>query len=269
MSYKLGRKPPVYTKHRNWLEDYLTARGSDGNPPPSWPHFKTDVDRSTSVNWPMYENDVYGDCTIAGIAHLYGATSRYATGVEAFFSNDQITAVYERNCPGFDPVNDTGDNGCNMQAVLQDQTVNGLVDVTGKTHKLVAYAQLKAIGPKWLGVALDVFGSVYCGVNLPQSAQTQFSSNQPWTYIQGSPIVGGHCIDLQATHEHGGFLTSQTVTPFTFVTWGNTVQASWAWVNTYVEEAWVVITEDWLNAKGDTIDGFDLAQLQADMQYCS
>jgi hypothetical protein len=264
MTYKLGRKSPDYTQHRNWLEDYFTKLGAGVAPPSSWPHFKTQVDRITNVALPMYENDIYGDCTIAGIAHVYGALTKYASGAEALFTNDVITETYERNCPGFDPIGDINDNGCVMQTVLQDQTVNGMVDVTGKTHKLLGYAQLKAIGPKWLSVALDVFGSVYLGVNLPQSAQQQFSAGQPWTYVKGSPIVGGHCITLGAANETPGHAN-----PFTLVTWGNTVQASWPWLNTYVEEAWVVLTEDWLNANGDTIDGFDLAQLQADMQYCS
>lgn len=258
--YKLGRKHPDYSKHRNWLEDYLVS------PPESWPHFNAQVDRASGVNWPMYANDIYGDCTIAGIGHLYGALTKFAQGSEAVFTNDQITSVYERNCPGFDPITDANDNGCNMQSVLQDQVVNGMVDVTGKTHKLIAYAQLKAIGPKWLAVALDVFGSVYVGVNLPASAESQFAANQPWTYVKGSQIVGGHAIVLQATDETHNIYR---VPSFTFVTWGSTVEATWPWVNTYAEEAWVAITEDWLTANGDTIDGFDLAQLQADMRYCS
>jgi hypothetical protein len=262
MTLKLGRKHPDYSKHRNWLEDYLTVT----QPPSTWPHFKPEVDRVSNVIWPMYENDIYGDCTIAGMAHLYGALSKFGQGSESMFTNEQITSVYERNCPGFDPVNDTGDDGCNMQAVLQDQVTNGMVDILGKTHKVLAYAQLKAIGPKWLAVALDVFGSVYVGVNLPASAQSQFGANQPWTYVKGSPIVGGHCIPLQATNESHNIYK---VPSFTFVTWGSTVDATWPWCNTYIEEAWVVLTEDWLNVNGDTIDGFDLAQLQADMRYCS
>jgi hypothetical protein len=260
MSLKLGRKPPDYTKSRLWLEDYVT--------PASWPKFSPVVDRASKVTqWPMYLNDTYGDCTIAGMGHLYGALTAYAHNTEAIFNNSVVEAVYERNCPTFNPSTGAGDDGCTLQGVLADQVSNGMADMFGTVHNVVAYAQMKSIGPRWLAVALEAFGSVYLGVNLPQSAETQFSAGQPWTYVQGSPILGGHCIVLQAVHEAVAHPSQSGNQAFTFVTWGSTVTASWQWCNTYIEEAWVAISQDWLQANGTTVEGFDLAQLQADMTY--
>jgi hypothetical protein len=34
-----------------------------------------------------------------------------------------------------------------------------------------------------------------------------------------------------------------------------------------VEEAWVVVTEDWIGANGTSPEGLDLQQLLADMRY--
>lgn len=196
------------------------------------------------------------NCTIAGIGHVYGGTSKFALGAEITFSDAEITAVYERNCPGFNPVGDVNDNGCTLQGVLADQSSNGMTDVSGKVSKVTAYAQMKGMGPKDLNVALQLYGAVYCGVNLPQSAESQFPG--PWTYVKGSPILGGHCIVLAASN-----LASEY--PYTFVSWGATVVASQEWVHTYLEEAWVAITPDWLTANGNSYSGVDVAELTRDM----
>jgi len=247
MAHKLGRRPPDYTKPRLWAEDYYKVA--------TLPHPQPVVN-FYDAQFPMYENDVYGDCTIAGMGHLYGAASQYTQSAERLFTNTEITAVYERNGPGFNPIGDVGDDGCEMQAVLQDQTAFGMTDTTGYVNTVSAYAQMKGMGPKDLNVALQLFGGVYCGVNLPQSADTQFPN--PWTYVQGSPILGGHCILLAGWDSASPY-------PYVFVSWGATVLASQEWVSTYLEEAWVAITPDWELTSGLTITGVDIAQLTRDM----
>lgn len=249
MAHKLGRKPPDYSKHRLWTEDYYKTS--------LLPHTQAVVDYATGVQFPMYLNDQYGDCTIAGIGHLYGSTSYFAQQkAEREFSTDTILQTYERNCPGFNPNGDVNDNGCTLQGVLQDQTGNGMVDTNGNVNSVSAFAQMKGMGPRDLNVALQLYGAVYCGVNLPQSAEDQFP--KPWTYVKGSPIIGGHCIVLAKNELWAEY-------PYYFVTWGAVVQASQEWVSTYLEEAWVALTPDWLNANGTTLSGVDVTALKADM----
>lgn len=251
--HKYGRLQPNYLKPRLWLEDYLT--------PHSWPKFSAVVDRASAVqNWPMYLNDSLGDCTVAGMGHMYGALTQYAQNKEAIFEDSMIQQTYFRITGG-------ADSGAEMSSVLEDQYTNGMQDMFGATHKVAAFAQLKLVGPRWLACALTAFGSVYVGVNLPQSAETQFESGQPWTYVQGSPIIGGHAIVLQAVDENPTYPANSGPDSFTYITWGSKVTASWQWCSTYIEEAWVAISDDWLQANGTTISGFDLAQLQADMSY--
>jgi hypothetical protein len=49
------------------------------------------------------------------------------------------------------------------------------------------------------------------------------------------------------------------------VTWGALQQMTWAFFNEYADEAYAIIDTDYL-AEGKTIQGFDLATLQADLK---
>jgi hypothetical protein len=243
---KLGRLAPDYTKPRLWLEDYYQKIAL-----PTPPMI---VDRMSKVSeQPMYCNDRYGCCTIAGMGHLFGAQKAYANPPEVVFSDDQIISAYEANCPGFNPVTDANDNGCLMSDVLAYMTRTGMAGNT-----VTAYAQLRSTNIDSLKLALYLFGSVYIGVNLPQSAETQFGAGQAWTYVKGSPIIGGHCVVIQKTEPV--YNPAHTV-----ITWGSPVRVTDQWMQTYLEEAWVAITPDWIQTNQHTIDAIDLSALTADM----
>ena len=248
--HKLGRKPPDYTKARLWAEDYFT----DEALPPSKPN----VDYCTEVaSWPMYMNDTLGDCTCAGIGHAIGAWSQYVAGSEATFTDNAIEALYSA-VSGYIPGNESTDNGATLQSVLAYMQSTGITDTNGKNHTVQAFAQLKETTFAQLDVALQLFGTVYLGINCPQSAEDQFEQGL-WTYVKGSPILGGHCIVLQQ-------IANRPVGDYTIITWGAKVNATKQFMSTYLEEAWVPLSPDWLNAQGDTITGLDVAQLTTDMQ---
>jgi len=230
-----------------------------------------DIDRATKVNsWPMYCNGPdagnpvaspggVGDCTIAAPAHGYTASAVYAGKPQVLFSDQEIIQVYSRNS-GYNPVTGDGDNGCQMQDVLKDQTKNGMTDVNGKTHKVAAYAALhEPSNAMMLSEVLNVFGWVYVGINCPDSAQDQFG--QVWDYVPNSPNDGGHAIGLHHRKPYGS-----QVGVFYYSTWGALQRATLAFNAHYIAEAWAVITEDWLEANGSTIQGLNLAQLETDMR---
>jgi hypothetical protein len=246
---KGGRKPPDYTKPRLWADDYYVA----GSLPPLAPS----VDYCSQVaSWPMYLNNTLGDCTIAGAAHAMGAWSRYVAGTEMTFTDDQILAAYEA-CSGYVPGEQNTDTGCVMSDVLAYWQQNGIGG-----QQIQAYAQLRETSELDLNRALQIFGTVYIGVNLPQSAESQFSARQPWTYVKGSPIAGGHCIVLQR------FLVNSDG-DYTVITWGATQAMTLRFARTYIDEAWAVLSPQWLEANGDNLAGLDVAQLTADMQALS
>jgi hypothetical protein len=250
-SFCYGRLSPDYSKPRLWVEDYMTEEP----PTPVYP-----MNRLTPIkSWPMYLNDQLGDCTIAAYGHMVGAWTQLTYENEIIFSNAGVTSFYSL-CGGHVPGRPNTDQGCVMGTVLQNGVTTGLLDQRGTAHKLAGYAQLSLANmnnPAYLNWALKNFGTVYVGINCPQSAETQYSNGQPWTYVPGSPNAGGHCIPLQQMVA-GEF-------PYQFITWGAVQSANQQFVNMYVEEAWVPIGYDWLKA-GKTITGVNQAQLVQDSQ---
>jgi hypothetical protein len=219
------------------------------------------VDRASKVSsWPMYLNDLLGDCTIAEEAHAFGALSMYGSGTEAVFSDSVITSTYSR-VGGYVMGDASTDNGCVMSSVLADARAVGMVDTSGKQHKLVAYAKMgNPADEVLLGQLLDVFGTVDVGFNVQASIETEFSNGGVWTYTPGEPFIGGHCVALQhrasAGSQHG---------ILQYITWGATQWADFGWQANCVEEAWAVISIDWVQANGTTVEGLDIQQLLADM----
>lgn len=206
------------------------------------------VDYASKVaSWPMYYNDQLGDCTCAGYGHALQAWTAYA-GQEITLPGAPILKMYEV-VGGYVPGDPDTDNGCVMQSVLEYVEKEG---VSG--HEILAFAELKNISA--LKTVLNLFGTVYIGVNLPESALTQFDNEQPWTVVRDSPVAGGHCVVIQK-------YDTQT-DPIEVVTWGATQRVSAQWAEDYIEEAWVIITKDWFEANGDTVTGLDLAALGAD-----
>jgi hypothetical protein len=216
-------------------------------------HYTTGpVDRASKVTtWPMYGNDTMGDCTCATVGHEVQALTAYS-GTEVTLAEADILTAYEA-VSGFDPVTHANDNGANVQDVLEYWRTTG---VGG--HKIRAYAELSSIHNfRAVRTALDLFGTVYLGVAVPESAMEQFAAGEPWSVVRGSPIEGGHAIPLQAFAESGP-------APLAVVTWGQLQPVTEKWFSTYVEEAWVIITDDWLSANGETCEGLDLKSLESD-----
>jgi hypothetical protein len=257
---KYGRNHPDPTRPRLTLERYLDPRAKltrAGLPPVA---LTQDVDRASAVqSWPMYLNDTLGDCTIAAIGHMYGAWTQYALGAEALFPDSAIQAVYSR-VGGYVPGDESTDNGCNMQDVLADQKASGITDQAGKLHQVAGYAAFgNPADEVLLGQVLDVFGTVYVGINCQASIQTEFADQQPWTWTPGEAVEGGHAICLQRRLGSGD-------APLEYVTWGALQPATAGFQANAAEEAWAVVTQDWLQVNGTSVEGLDLAQLLADME---
>jgi hypothetical protein len=143
--------------------------------------------------------------------------------------------------------------------VLADQQSAGITDASGKVHTVAGYAAFgNPADETLLGQVLDVFGTVYVGINVQQQMETEFSDQQPWTWKRGGEVIGGHAICLQRRLGSGK-------APLEYVTWGALQPATVSFQAHAAEEAWAVVTQDWLTANGTTVEGLDLQQLLADM----
>jgi hypothetical protein len=262
---KLGRQPMDPERPRLTLEKYLDPRTPLAGPGLPAVGLDQDVDRLSRVlNWPMYANDQLGCCTISALGHMFGAWSVYAGAAagETLFTDSAIIKAYSA-CGGYVPGEPDTDQGCVMADVLAWAKSTGMQDRNGKVRKVAGYAALgNPADEDLLGQVLDVFGTVYVGFNVQEHMMAQFEYGQVWTWKRGDQVVGGHCVPLQRREPAGsrhGILD--------YITWGQPQHADFGWQAGAVEEAWVVVTEDWIGANGTSPEGLDLQQLLADMRY--
>jgi hypothetical protein len=243
---QLGRNRPYdrAEKPRLTIDHYLDVT--------SLPKPPLHVDRASSVAaWPMYGNDYCGDCTCAAAGHMIQAWTAYA-GTEDSIPAGAVLAAYEA-ISGYDPQTAANDNGAAEQDVLGYWRRHGIGG-----HKIAGFAELASLDSlSMVKACLEIFGTVYLGLRLPQSAMLQFQEGEPWTFEGDEDIAGGHAVPLQ----YFGYGEENELG---VVTWGRFQRMSREFYWAYCEEAWVILSPDWLTPGGKTIDGLDLEQLRAD-----
>lgn len=229
---------PESSHPRVKLSTHMAAQNLPPTPPV--------VDYASKVpSWPGYMNEQIGDCTAAGIAHTIQAWTAYGKGLVTL-PNSAVLRLYEAF--GYVPGDPSTDRGAVEQDVLHYVQENGIGG-----HKILAFAQVNHKDPDEMKTALNLFGSVYLGASMPDSAMLQTSAGQPWTVQSGSHEVGGHCFVLQRW--------DTTEDPMTFVTWGRLQRATIEWWLDYGLEAWVMISDDWFQANGKSVTGVELPEL--------
>lgn len=241
LAFHGGRLPAQPARPRLRLGAYLT--GSLPTPPASidW--------QSRVATWPMYLNDQIGDCTCAAVGHLIEAETTYGQGATVTVADQDVLTMYEK-VSGYNPADPSTDQGAVIQDVLAYWQKTGMAG-----HRIVAYAAVDVSNVSEIKAAIDLFGAVDIGINFPSSAMDQFNAGQEWDVVKGSQIEGGHCVPVGAYGSDGSL---------TCVTWGRTQKMTAAFWQKYVDEAWVVITDDWLNSKGTDPQGLNLYQLGQD-----
>ena len=202
--------------------------------------------------WNMFLNDTLGDCVCAGMAHMVMQWSFYA-GKPFIPTNDDVLRVYE-DVGGYKPGDPSTDNGCDMLTALQYWKDTGIAG-----HKIDAYMTVDWTSDLEIREAIRLFGSVFVGLALPNTAQGQDS----WTVADGGIYTpngepgswGGHCVPFMAASPETR----------TCVTWGATLKQSHNFDLDYVDEMYVVLSPDWIAANGVSASQFNLTQLQADL----
>jgi hypothetical protein len=231
-----GVLPNNPDKPRLKVSQFLTA-----------PTYPASLDYLSRVNnYPMYLNDRIGDCTCAGAGHMIQAESTYGQGSTQTVSDNDVLTAYEA-VSGYDPSTGANDDGAVMQDVLNYWRKVGIGG-----HQILAFAELDINNMAEVKAAMSTFGSIYVGFEFPGSAMDQFNNGEPWDVVPGASIEGGHAV-------HGGaYLEDGTLK---FITWGAVQEMTQAFWDTYVFEAWVVITPEWLSATGFSPTGLDLHAL--------
>jgi hypothetical protein len=248
--FKLGKHAPLRKMTTPALGDFLDkATTWPIVPPTGW---ESAVPASALS---VLGNDQWGDCTCAGVMHLLQAQS-YNVGRPIQPTIAEALALYTATT-GFDAGagpsgSNPTDNGAACTTVL-DYWQNTGVTVSGQVHKIVGYASLDVSSLAQLRYAAYTFGGLYLGINCPEACQENTSN---WNFAPGLPIEGGHCIVQLGQGADGGHVDS----------WGMDIPVSNQFILGYVDEAYCVVTDDWLNAQGKTPSELDMAGLLAAMK---
>jgi hypothetical protein len=250
---KLGKLAPKHNDKTLLFSKYLKA---DAPPPPPkkvWREYKIPADA-----WQMFANDTVGDCTCAAIAHMLMLVTAHTGKLvtpqlsDVLYAYSAITGydASQTDASGNNPT----DNGAAITDVLAYWQQTGLAG-----HKILAWAQIDYQNVLTRHQGIYIFGANDIGVQLPAIAQQQFADGQTWDVVpDDGGIAGGHCIVEAGYGKQGSDV----------VTWGNGQQkATNAWSAKYVDEAYVVITQDWINvASGLAPNLLNLDALVLDLQ---
>jgi hypothetical protein len=131
------------------------------------------------------------------------------------------------------------------------------------SHKVLAFTSVDLRDQAQAQSACWLFGSIYIGVALPDFATQGDMLAVPWVVPPGGPVGSaapnpnnGHCIPA----------VSYDVDNLYIVTCGEVKAMSWGFYQAYADEAYAVISQDFIAANGLNPAGFDLAALEADLK---
>jgi hypothetical protein len=245
---KLGKSAARHDPRTLLLASYLT---------PALPAPPASFDLTSKVTaWGMMDNDQIGDCTCAAAGHLIMEWTANAKGKMVTPTDKQIVTAYSA-ITGYNSTTGANDNGANEVDVLNYWRQTGIA-----SHKIGAYMALEPSNHTHIMDSVYIFGGCYIGVQLPTSAQAQTQNHQPWSVPPGGPTGdgkpgswGGHAIPVMAYDARG----------VTVVTWGALQVMTWSFWAAYCDEAYAILSTDYLSGKRTTPQGFNLAQLQADL----
>jgi hypothetical protein len=241
---KLGKLAPKPNPKTLSLARYLS---------PELPKPPVKVYREYKVPaWGMFANDTIGDCTCAAVAHMVMLFTAH-TGALVVPDAADVVKMYSA-ISGYDPATGENDNGAAITDVLDYWQTVGLAG-----HKILGWAQINHVDAVRRAQGVWLFGALNVGVQLPASAMKQFGQGENFEVkMRDGGILGGHCIVEPGYGRQGE----------DYVTWGKGDQkASRTWTHKYVDEAYVVFTNDWIEeATGLAPNGFNADQLLKDLR---
>jgi len=242
MSYRFGKLPPKIDYRTLRFKNYLTE--SIAAPPTSYSAL-TQVYQNLQASdpaqlFPMDGNDVYGDCTIAALAHaqtVYGGL----IGTKEIMPALSVERLYFRLTGGVD------------SGLVELDVLNYWRRKLVGSDRILAYVSINPKNHAHVQQAIQLFGGVYLGFQVQQNCVQEFDSGQPWT--PGKLTNSGHAVFAVAYDQSG----------VTVLTWGNTHQGTWDWWDECVDEAYAILPLE-AEQKGFAT-GFNYKQLAIDLEY--
>lgn len=239
---KLGKRAPRAAERTLKIEMYL--------PPLALAPAPISADWSAGiVDWGTMGNLEVGDCTCAAVGHAIMAWTK-AAGSPKRPSDAEILAMYGA-VSGYRAGNPLTDRGAYISDVLIHWSSAGLGgDV------LTAAAKIDCTQLEHVKRVIALFGCANIGIELPASAMAQTQVGQIWEPVpDDGGSLGGHCV----------LLVGYDLDGVSLVTWGQIQRATWAFIARYLDEAWAMVSRDFLTSSGTAPNTLDLDLMTADL----
>ena len=245
MTYKLGKQPRRPGAIKIDFRDVFDVTKLPSLPTGGWGV------QPSSKNYGMLGNDQAGDCVIAGGMHESIVLNTEAgnpvpkfTMLDAFDDYGAIT--------GFNAADPSTDQGTDVQTAAAYRQKIGYRDSKNTRHKIIAYV---AVNSDDLPLAAYTLGAAGWGINVPSSAQDQFEASQPWTFVPGDRLLGGHYVPVVGQTPSGNLV---------IITWGRTQEVTLPFYNAYFDEGIGYVSQEFLNNSTHlSPQQFDLVALQS------
>ena len=203
--------------------------------------------------WPMLANDQFNCCTSAAAGHMvHHWTAANQNGV--FLTADDVIQAHATltNEHLMEPVS--------MLTALKFWRKEGIGN-----HQIHSFMSAGKAKIDTLRAVIYLFGAAYIGLDLPNFALPHTPQEIPtvkWEIPSGiSPedaapqLNNGHCVAAIGYDENYVYT----------VTWGTLKTMSWDFFLRYTDEAYAVLSTDWVEKDKQSPSGFDMHTLKRDL----
>jgi hypothetical protein len=195
----------------------------------------------------MFANDTKGDCVeVTKYNWMLRAEATEQRMVVAVKDSDVVDKYFEES--------GGADNGLEMLTSMNDWRQNGIpigrrkiacIKFGGQLYYIYAFAALENGNPDELKASVFLLNGSQVGLQIPQSAIDAWDNGrQRWDDVGDTNMVGGHAVCCKAYNEIGP----------KYLTWGEEVQATWAFHKRYNDEGYASVDKRDLWVPNSVVD---------------
>jgi hypothetical protein len=255
LARKLGKKPAVLDSRTPRLAPVLDAHLPE--PPPSCDY------GNRFAAWKLWRNGDQlsnhgqtipglGDCTAVSVASAIRVLTASGAGGEIELTDDQVVGIYMAN--GYDPSRPATDQGAVEIDVLNRWCETGYATGRQAPDVLTGYGYVNPKSVDGVRRAIAMLGGLYVGLSLPDYA---LSEGDIWVApTRPYQIAGGHAVFLHGYDADWIYLNS----------WGQRTRMDWGFFATFCDEAYGLLSRDWLNVHGTSPMREDLDTLAEELR---
>lgn len=246
--FKTGRRAPVHNRRTMCAAIALHAALDPLGPPPSVSSdYVSAVDKAVgAAGWGILGNDAHGDCTIADCGHQVMLHTANAGSIVVPTTQECLDLYFK--------LTGGADSGLDEVTVCDAMQTAGLAGQKSSGSAPIDPSRLDHV--RW---AVQIFGACRLGIIVDSQMEDQFGVGQAWTTAAAAndPNAGGHDVPVVRYDTEYAYV----------VTWGRLQPVAWSLMaqSAFLEEAHAECWPDWVKAGGTAPNGFDLADLIAQL----